>query len=47
MFATRVPNLDGWETQQGHPRLDAVQLAHESDEWRAAAARSELYLLAQ
>ena len=44
MMLTRAPDLDRWERERGHPMLAAPLLAHESDEWRAAAEQ-ELLLL--
>ncbi len=44
MMLTRAPDLDRWERERGHPMLDAPLLAHESDEWRAAAEQQQLLL---
>ena len=40
----RVPDLDRWEREQGHPILDRPVLAHDSPEWRAAAEQQRLLL---
>jgi uncharacterized protein YbjT (DUF2867 family) len=44
-IVTRVPNLDRWESERGHPLLSEPVLAHDSDEWRATAQRKQLALL--
>ena len=35
---TRVPDLDRWEQERGHPVLNNPLLAHDSKEWRAQVA---------
>ena len=44
MMLTRAPDLDRWERERGHPMLAQPVLAHESDEWRAAAKQQQLLL---
>ena len=44
MMLTRAPDLDRWERGRGYPMLEAPVLAHESDEWRAAAEQKRLLL---
>jgi len=44
MMLTRTPDLDRWERERGHPMLAQPVLAHESDEWRAAAKQQQLLL---
>lgn len=41
----RSPDFDRWEAEHGQPSLDAPQLAHENDEWMAAATQTRLALL--
>lgn len=43
--ATRVPDLDRWESERGYPQLDEPVLAHDSEEWRRTARRQRLALL--
>lgn len=45
MMATRVPNLDAWEKERGHPLLSRPRLAQHNDEWRASADQQQLNLL--
>jgi uncharacterized protein YbjT (DUF2867 family) len=45
MLRTRVPDLDRWEDEHYFVRVASPQLAHESAEWRAAAAARRLCLL--
>ena len=44
MMLTRVPDVDRWERDRGHPMIEAPVLAHDSDEWRAAAEDGRLLL---
>ncbi len=44
MMLTRAPDLDRWERESGHPMLKAPVLAHDSEEWRAAAEKGRLLL---
>ncbi len=44
---TRAPDVDRWEREHGHALLKAPLLAHESDEWRAAAEQQQLVLQGQ
>ena len=45
MMATRVPDLDRWEREHGHPVLDNPLLAPDNKDWLASAERQELNLL--
>ena len=45
MMASRVPDLDRWEREHGHPVLDNPVLAPDSKDWLASAQRQELNLL--
>ncbi len=45
MLLTRVPDLDRWERERGHPMLREPVLAHDSREWREAAEQKNLLLL--
>ena len=45
MLLTRVPDLEGWERQHGHPLLQNPVLAHDSEEWLANAQEQQLHLL--
>jgi len=45
MMLTRVPNLDQWERDRGHPLLHNPILAQDSPEWRASAEQQKLNLL--
>ncbi len=45
MMLTRVPDLDRWERERGHPMLREPVLAHDSREWREAAEQKKLLLL--
>lgn len=45
MLRTRAPDLDAWEKGRDHPLLTGAVLAHDSGEWRAAAAAAQLQLL--
>jgi NAD(P)H dehydrogenase (quinone) len=45
MLCARPPDLDLWEGARGHPLLANPVLAHDSDEWRAAAEAQQLLLL--
>ncbi len=45
MMLTRVPDLDRWERERGHPMLREPVLAHDSPEWREAAEQKKLLLL--
>jgi hypothetical protein len=42
---TRLPDLDRWESERGHPMLTQPVLAHDSDEWRTTAQQQRLALL--
>ncbi len=44
MFMTRVPDLDGWEREQGRPILRDPVPAMKSPEWSASAARGSILL---
>ncbi len=44
MILTRVPDLDRWERERGHPMLHEPVLAQESPEWREAAEKQQLLL---
>jgi len=44
MMLTRVPDLDRWERQRGHPMLESPVPSYESEEWRGAAKRQGLLL---
>ncbi len=44
MMLTRAPDVDRWERDRGHPMIEAPILAHDSDEWRAAAENGRLLL---
>lgn len=44
MMLTRVPNLDRWERERGHPMLQSPVPSYESEEWLAAANRQRLLL---
>ena len=44
MMLTRLPDLDRWERDHGHAMLKAPVLAHDSDEWRAAAEQGRILL---
>lgn len=43
---TRVPDLQSWESGQGHPMLDSPLLAIDSQDWVRAAASQSLHLVA-
>ena len=45
MMVSRVPDLDQWEREHGHPVLDNPVLAPDSKDWLASAQRQELNLL--
>ena len=45
MMLTRVPDLDRWERERGHPILREPVLAHDSRDWREAAEQKKLLLL--
>ena len=45
IMLTRVPDLDRWERERGHPMLREPVLAHDSREWREAAEQKKLLLL--
>ncbi len=45
MMVTRVPDLDQWERERGHPLLTDPVLAQDSSEWRATAEKRQLNLL--
>jgi NAD(P)H dehydrogenase (quinone) len=44
-MVTRVPDLDAWEDSREYPRIQGGLLAHESEDWRAAAERRSLLLM--
>ncbi len=44
MFMTRVPDLDGWEREQGRPILHDPVPAMESPEWTASATGGSILL---
>ncbi len=41
---TRVPDLDAWVEESGHPSIGAPQLAHENPDWREVAHQRRLLL---
>lgn len=45
MLLIRVPDLDKWEVNHGHPLLKNPTLSHESDEWLFTAEKQELNLI--
>ena len=45
MMLTRVPDLDRWERERGHPLLTDPVLAQDSAEWRTTAEQRLLNLL--
>lgn len=45
MLLTRVPNLEKWETNHGHPLLKNTTLSQDSDEWLLTAKQQQLNLL--
>lgn len=45
MMLTRVPDLEQWERDRGHPLLTNPVLAQDSKEWRTTAERQLLNLL--
>lgn len=42
---TRVPDLDRWEAERGHPALVESRLAHDSSEWLVTAEQRQPALL--
>ncbi len=42
MMATRVPDLDRWESTRDYPTIKNGLLAHESPVWAEAAATGRL-----
>jgi hypothetical protein len=44
MMLTRVPDLDRWERERGHPLLKEPVPSFESQEWRAAAEHQTILL---
>jgi uncharacterized protein YbjT (DUF2867 family) len=45
MMLSRVPNLDQWERDRGHPVLTRSLLAQDSKAWRASAEQQQANLL--
>ncbi len=45
MMLTRVPNLDAWETNHGHPTITNPTLSHNNKDWMKAAQKQQLHLL--
>lgn len=45
MLLTRVPDLDHWEAERGHPMLRKPLFASENPEWMASASRQTLALI--
>ena len=45
MMLTRVPDLDRWESERGHPTLRTPQFADENPEWMASASQQTLALI--
>ncbi len=45
MMLTRLPDLDRWEADRGHPMLSHPQFAPDNPEWMASAEQQRLALL--
>lgn len=45
VMLTRVPDMDHWERERGHPLLGSPVLAQDSEEWRTTAEKQQLNLL--
>ena len=45
MLLARVPDLDRWEAERGHPMLKSPVRAIDNEDWVASAERQRLHLL--
>jgi NAD(P)H dehydrogenase (quinone) len=45
ILASRVPNLDRWEREHGHPVVEHALVAPDNPDWLASATRQQLNLL--